>query len=746
MVLLLTIVYLAEKPDQAKKYAAAFMHSTRGDGYIECSDPELGKAVITWAIGHLVELVKPEEYKEEWKNWDLANLPMVPEQVKYTVSQGKNKQFNAVKKQLQNADTIVWAGDIDREGSLISYLICLLAGVWNKPGKTFKRLWITDLLPQTVRKGMKNLRPIDHSYKQAIEAQSRQIGDWLVGMNGSPLFTLTMQNRGIAGTYAIGRVMTPTLYMIYQRENEILNFKEEIYYEIEADFEHANGSYHGKLIIPEHLKEKWDGRCKSVEQAQAVMSNLIKDLSHAKIAKVTTERKETASPKLHQLSTLQTKMNRTLKASPAATLKAVQSLYDKQLLTYPRTDIPYIGQGRFEIIRDNLEEYAKVIGYQGVLPNTEPSKRYVNDAKVAEHEAITPTEKIATEDDFNDMSALEKAVYMEVTKTTLAMFAPKYQFDETVILTSMPDVLFRTTGKVPVVQGWKSVWGNAAEEEDPKDDNSSDVTLPKVANGDDVVPTLVPAQKKTTPPKRYSEGTLLIAMKTAGKTTDDEESQTILKDVEGIGTEATRANVIEKLKAKDKSGNAFVKVEKNLLYVEPKGKTICKAIATTPLLSSAEMTAQWEKFLKQIGKGESQQAEFLNGIVGFLTNLCNEVPTRINEVDFSAEIKIMAEEKAKSGPQEIGVCPKCSGKVMLYDKIAKCEHDTKEGATCGFHVFTTLAQKKLGKAVMSQIIRDGKTKAVVKGFTSKAGKSFDAFVKLGDDGKLAFEFEQKEKK
>lgn len=731
----MSTVYLAEKPDQAKKYAQAFAKSKKGEGYFECQDPQLGDAKITWAVGHLVELVKPEKYNAAWGKWKLENLPMIPRQVNYQVGYGKAKQFNIVKKLLREASTIVWAGDIDREGSLISYLICLEAGVMTNSQKTFKRLWITDLLPKTVRTGMLNLRELQPSFLQAMEAQSRQIGDWLVGMNASPLYTLNMQKQGVKGTFAIGRVMTPTLFMIYKREQEIRNFKQETYFELLGKFQHANGEYTGKLLIPESLKGKWHGKTKQLADMQRFIAKFIENPTQGTIRDVTIVAKQTASPYLYQLSTLQTKMNRLMKASPANTLAAVQKLYERQFLTYPRTDIPFIGNGRFEKIKEQLPQLLSFLKVTIPTPHLKPNAKYVNEKKVAEHEAITPTEKIMKQATFDKLDRLQQAIYLEVVRTTVAMFADHYQYEQTTILTDVPNVSFKSVGNVPINWGWKALWGNSLKREKTTEDNQK---LPKVQLSDPVKAKIEPVQKETKAPPRYTEGTLLIAMKTAGKTTDDVEAQTILKEVEGIGTEATRANVIEKLKRKDKMHQAFISVTKNQIFIEPKGNTICKAIETEPLLSSAEMTAQWEKFLKGIGQGERHQADFIAGIEKFLKQLIETAGIKVAAVDFSVEAQQMAATKSRFTKKAIGICPKCGGKVMLLDKVASCENNLKKAKTCDFHLFRLIAKKKIPEREMVNLLKTGHS-GEISGFTSKAGKKFPAKLKI-EGGKITFDF------
>ena len=510
------IVILAEKPDQAKKYGEVFdkvWHkegSKKFSGFFKAKDPKLfnGQVVcITWAIGHLVELEEPAYYHEEWADKTrIDTLPLVPESVEYHVSKGKQKQFDTIKYLFQKADTIVWAGDIDREGCAISYLISQESGVLEDTSKTFKRFWVDELSPTTIFNGFQNLQSIELSTRLAKEAQARQISDWLVGINGTRLYNNLLRKAGLQGFFAVGRVMSPTLMMIYKREKERESFVQETYYELEADFEHSNGSYRGKVVVEQD--DYWKQRINSPELIKTKLQTLLgknSDIYPAKVEEVVEELKEKASEKLFSLASIQKYISDTLGYSPKETLKACQRLYEKEhVLTYPRGNSSHISSKRYNIIAGSVQEYAALLG--GVeLVNFEPSSRYVDDKKSAVHEAITPTATIPTKQQIESYSELEKACYWEVLRRTVAMFLPKFEYKETTITTNVSGLLFKTVGRVPHAPGWKSLYSES-------NDNNSE--LPIVNEGDSTLcrPDIV--EKKTTNKPLYTEGTLLEAMVT----------------------------------------------------------------------------------------------------------------------------------------------------------------------------------------------------------------------------------------
>jgi len=718
-------VILAEKPSQAKAYAETFKKKKKQEGYFEVSDPLFtGEVTITYGFGHLVEMVPPGEYEERWAKWSLPNLPIFPDQFKYTVPPEKRSQFAIVKRQLQAADTIIIATDSDREGEAIAWSIIQQAKAFTKQ-KQYLRLWINSLEKEAIYQGFKQLKPAEQFYPKYKEAQARQHADWLIGMNGSPLYSLLLQQKGISGSFSLGRVQTPTLYMIYQLQEEIRKFKKEPYFEGEAQIKSQHGQFVGK-IEPKQTFKTANELVAAIEGKGAHLGK-----QQGTILQVTKKEKQQSSPRLFSLSSLQSKMNQLMKVSAKATLDAVQGLYESKFLSYPRTDSFYITESEHQYLVQNLDRYKAFLGITEVAtPETFPKKRYVDAKKVQEHHAIIPTKTIPTKERFAKLSRLEQAIYLQVMRTTLAMFAENYRYEETVILTGVERLRLKSVGKRPIAEGWQQILTVKSKKK------SDGQLLPKVSEQEVVAVDLRSLEKETQPPKPYNEGTLITAMKTAGKTLDDEEAQEILKEVEGIGTEATRASIIENLKQRH-----YIEVNKNDIQVTAKGITLCKAVAGESLLTSAEMTARWESYLKKIGERQGTPEVFLENIKKFILHLLEVVPEQVKTVDLSEEQSgLMQIEAMEKKNDQVGRCPKCKkGIVMLYPKIATCTN--KE---CDFKLWPTIAKKKLTKTNLRELLSKGKTSKVVKGFTGKKGK-FDAVLILKEDLTIGFSFPWMEK-
>ena len=366
-------VILAEKPSQAQAYAESFGKYSKKDGYIVLHS---STDIITWGFGHLVELAAPDEYKEKWKKWDMRELPIIPEQFKFKVGRGKNKQFQVVKKLLKDADQIIIATDSDREGENIARSIIHQAKVENKE---IKRLWINSLEADEIQKGFNALREGGDFYSAYIEAQTRQISDWLVGINLSRLYTLSLQKKGInEGVFSVGRVQTPTLYMIYNRQKEIDTFVPQPFYELHAMVTAENGTFKARYTKKFQTKK---------ELQELIQTHLLLVNNPGTITDVKTKRISQPAPYLFSLSDLQSLVNKKYKVSPSDTLKHVQSLYEAKLLSYPRSDCRYITDSEFYYLLDRLEGYQSVLNYAINQPNKNKRKRYVDGSKVQEHYA-----------------------------------------------------------------------------------------------------------------------------------------------------------------------------------------------------------------------------------------------------------------------------------------------------------------------------------------------------------------------
>lgn len=709
-------VILAEKPSQAKAYADAFSVK-RHEGYIEILPSPIFPegAFITWGIGHLVELKEPKAYDPKWNRWSLASLPILPERYEFQVAKGKAKQFTIVKKLIKSTDTVINACDVDREGSNIFYSIYNQTGA---RGKTIKRLWINSLEIDEVRKGFANLQNNQKDLLMYEEAKARQISDWLVGMNASRLYSLLLKEQGIQDVFPIGRVQSPTLYLIYQRHMEIENFVSEPFYEVEAVFTAEHGSYKGKAKAKEPKRE--------IIRALLATHN-IQPNSPGVITSVVKQNKKIPPPQLHSLSTLQATANRLWKISPADVLKTMQGLYEKKLVTYPRTDSRHITPNEFAYIVGQVEEYQRLINQPFPIASRTPSKRYVDSSKVQEHYAIIPTKKIPSPSVLGRLSPTERNLYEEIIRTTLGMFHTDYLYTETKVTTDVNGLPFFTTGKTEIDKGWKALFvrpSNDKEKDEP--------TLPPLIEQESVSSKIEIKEGKTTPPKPYTEGQLIAMMKTCGKLIEDKDETEILKEVEGLGTEATRSGIIETLKRHN-----YIQVKKNIVYITDKGRVLCQAIEGN-LLSSPSMTAKWENYLRKIGNGEGSQDRFLGSIAKFIYSLINEAPNQLKTKNIT--IKLPPREPslkyAKFKQDPIAPCPKCGqGSIVARKNFYGCTN-YKNGCTQTFNGF--FLKKKITPSQIKLLCTKGMTN-VIKGFEAENGQKFDAKLAF-EEGKIKLEF------
>lgn len=689
-------VILAEKPSQAKAYSEAFNKSERKEGYYIVSNKDFESAIITYGYGHLVSLYSPDEYNNDLKQWRLNTLPILPDPFKFKVSKDKSKQYNIVKKHLDQADTIIIATDLDREGEAIARLIINLSG---NSHKKIKRLWINSLEKEEIKKGFMNLKNGEDFYSSFKEAETRQFADWLVGMNLSRLYTLYMQKNGMKGAFSIGRVQTPTLYLIYKRNMEIKNFISEAFFELYSNFNHKEGSYIGK----------YENRFSNIADLNNFIEKNKIDNKKGIIEEVIIEEKKNYPPKLFSLSDLQSFINKEFGYGASETLEIIQSLYEKKIVSYPRTDCNYIGSPEFNYLKENLNKYLSLVSEEIKDPKLDEDKRYVNGKKVQEHYAIIPTKTIPK---IEKLSEKEKNIYKTILYRTICIFESPYIYDETTIITKINNVDFKTIGKIEKSLGWKRLIKDNDKEEDKP--------LPSVLKGDNVNSELDTKEGKTSPPKHYTEGTLISAMKNVGRTLENEENKDILKETEGIGTEATRANVIETLKNQEYITNKG----KNILVTD-KGKTLCSTIKDTEITNS-ELTAKWEKYLKKIREDKGTQKEFLDSIIRFINHLIDTAPDIFENSNIEDHIKKI-EEKEK-----IGVCPSCKKNIVDKVKFYGCSNYPN----CKFTLSKDFRKKKLTKKNVSELLEEKET--IVTNLKSKNGNKYNAKVSLNDNNFIEF--------
>ncbi|SES00441.1 type IA DNA topoisomerase [Psychrobacillus sp. OK032] len=707
-------VILAEKPSQAKAYADAFSVK-RHEGFLEILPcpifPE--GAYITWGIGHLVELKEPKAYDPKWDKWSLNSLPILPDRYEFQVAKGKFKQFTIVKKLIRATDTIINACDVDREGSNIFYSIYYQTGA---RGKTIKRLWINSLEVDEVRKGFANLQDNRKDLLLYEEAKARQISDWLVGMNGSRLYSLLLQSQGIREVFPIGRVQSPTIYLIYQRQLEIENFVSEPFFEIEAIFTAEHGVYKGKAKAKEPKRE--------IIQA-LLAKHAIQPNSPGVITSVEKLDKRMPPPQLHSLSTLQATANRLWKTSPADVLKTMQGLYEKKLVTYPRTDSRFITTSEFSYLAGQVTEYQKLIGHPFPVASLVPKKRYVDNSKVQEHHAIIPTKKLPTQAKLAGLSSIERNLYEEIVRTTLAMFHTDYLYTETKVTTDINGLPFFTTGKTERDKGWKALLVRSSKETE-----KDEPTLPPLFEQEKVESNIGIKEGKTQPPKPYTEGQLIAMMKTCGKLVEDKNETDILKEVEGLGTEATRSGIIETIKR-----HGYIDVTKNIVSITDKGRVLCQAIEGN-LLASPSMTAKWETYLRKIGNGEGSQERFLGSIAKFIHSLLQEVPNQLKTKNIDIQLVPSKKSNAKYKQEPIAPCPKCNqGSIVARKNFYGCTN-YKNGCTQTFNGF--FLKKKITPSQIKLLCTKGKTN-VIKGFVAENGQTFNASLSF-IEGKVKLDF------
>jgi len=577
---------LAEKPSVARELARVLRCSQKGKGYLE--GPEY---VVTWALGHLVTLAEPDDYDQKYKSWRMEDLPMLPEQMKLKVIKPTTSQYQVVRGLMQRGDIkdLVIATDAGREGELVARWIMAKAG-WKKP---FRRLWISSQTDGAIKDGFARLRPgseYNHLYDSAV---CRAEADWLIGLNVTRALTCKFNTQ-----FTAGRVQTPTLAMIVKREEEIQHFKPVDYWTIRADF----GDYFG-----DWRDKKGQGRIFDHDQAEEIVSRVQGQTGN--VIDIKRETKSEPPPLAYDLTELQRDANRRLNFSAQKTLSVLQDLYqDHKLVTYPRTDSRYLSGDIVATLPARLK--AMGIGPYADLARPlltrklAPGKRLVDDSKVSDHHAIIPTEQPLL---LSALSQDQQKLYDLIAKRFIAVLYPSYRYDQTTLITEVKGERFHSRGKVVLDPGWRAVTALTAEKEEADQEKLPEQTLSSQEKGSPKgVKSCRLSKSRTRPPARYTEATLLTAMENPGKFIEDEELRESMKG-SGLGTPATRAEIIEKLL--------------NTFYIERHGKELIptsKGIQLIPLapaaLRSPELTAEWEKSLTEIARGRGSKAVFMKTI------------------------------------------------------------------------------------------------------------------------------------
>ena len=601
------IVCVAEKPSVGRDIARVLGANTQHDGFMEGNG-----YCVTWTFGHLCALLDPHEYNEQWKGWNLSSLPMVPLRfgIKVSEDKGVQKQFNTIKNLIARADEVINCGDAGQEGELIQRWVYQKAGC----KVPVKRLWISSLTEEAIREGFQKLKD-QSEYQRLYEAgMMRAIGDWLLGMNATRAYTLRFA-KGVGKdrqVLSIGRVQTPTLALIVKRQHEIENFVPRTYWELKTIY--RDTTFSAQLPVEED-----DYAITSLEKGQALVDS-IKNLP-LEITSVEKKKGVEYAPRLFDLTSLQVECNKKFGLSADDTLKIIQSLYEKHVTTYPRVDTTYLSDDIYpkvpatlQGIKDYFPQVTPLLPLQadgkkgaGSLPK---SKKVFDNKKVTDHHAIIPTGQRP-----DNLSELERKVYNLVALRFIAAFYPDCEVSNTTVLAKAGDVDFKVAGRQILKMGWREVFAKEKQEDEAQEEQKS---LPAFVKGESGPHEPQLQEKTTTPPKYYTEATLLRAMETAGKTVEDEELRDAMKE-NGIGRPSTRAAIIEKLFQRK-----YIVREKKNIHATPLGVNLIQTIIS-PLLKSAELTGLWEKKLREIERGTFTAQQFLDELKQMTSEVVRDV-------------------------------------------------------------------------------------------------------------------------
>ena len=616
------IVCIAEKPSVARDIAGILGAKTKKDGYFEGNGYQ-----VTWTFGHLCGLLEPHEYTPDWKPWALSLLPMIPARfgIKVMNDSGIQKQFKVIEQLISTADEVVNCGDAGQEGELIQRWV-LQKSLCKCP---VKRLWISSLTDEAIREGFKNLKD-QQEYKNLYEAGlSRAIGDWLLGMNATRLYTLKYgKNRQVL---SIGRVQTPTLALIVNRQLEIENFIPEQYWELKTNYRNTVFSCS-------------KGRFTSVDEGNSLLEQI--KTSDFTITDVLTKKGTESAPKLFDLTSLQVECNKKFAFSADETLKLIQSLYEKKITTYPRVDTTFLSDDiypKIPTILKGLKEYEQLT--KPITDSKIPkSKKVFDNAKVTDHHAIIPTGITPTA-----LSEQEKKVFDLLARRFIANFYPECKISTTTITGEAAKLEFKVNGKQILEPGWRIVFEKTKVETDENEEDEK--TLPLFEKGESGQHEPLLGEKWTSPPKPYTEATLLRAMETAGKLIDNDELRDLMKE-NGIGRPSTRAAIIETLFKRD-----YIRKERKNLIATPTGVELVQTISEE-LIKSAELTGIWEKKLRQIEKGEYQASVFLD-----------ELKEMVRQIVFN--VKSENKNLKTNSDAIVGqICPVCKKGTILKGNTA----------------------------------------------------------------------------
>ena len=687
----MAVLILAEKPSVSQAIAAALGVKGKKDGYIEGNG-----YIISWCVGHLVELANADNYEARYSRWAREDLPILPDPWKFTVSPGTKKQFGIIKSLMGRADVmeLVEATDAGREGELIFRLVYREAGC----RKPFKRLWISSMEDSAIRKGFENLAP-GETYDALYEAAlCRAKADWLVGINATRLFTTLYQGK----TLNVGRVMTPTLALLTDREQAVAGFQKEKFYTVDLDC--------GGFCIS-------SGRFKSRTDAEKLRKLCVGKSATVKLAE--RQEKTEKPPKLYDLTTLQREANRIYGYTAQQTLDYIQLLYEKKLATYPRTDSRYLTEDMAEHLPALCRLVAAAFPFASGFDGAVEAAQVVCNSKVSDHHAIIPTKETAGAK-LEELPTGERNILSLIAARLLCAVCPeKHIYADTAVVCTCAGAEFTAKGHTETAAGWKGLEKafQAALKSRPEDEKAQPL-LPEFSEGQVVaVKEAVLHEGTTSPPPRYTEDSLLSAMENAGA---EEFAQIEDAERRGLGTPATRAGVIEKLVK-----GAFVERKKKLLVPTKRGMELIKVLPDS--VKSASLTAEWEAALKEVERGERSPEDFMGGITDMVCSL----------VESYGDAPATGNALSASGREAVGKCPRCGKPVYEGKKSFYCSA-YKDAVPCGFALwkenpYFKSKRKELTKKAAAALLKDGKVKMTGL-YSEKKGILYDATIVMEDTG------------
>ena len=648
-------LYLCEKPSQGRDIARILGANQRGDGYLQGD-----KLIVSWCIGHLLEMIPPDEYDSKYKRWSLAHLPILPQDWKMAPKKSTSKQLTVLKKLLKRSHSVVIATDADREGETIAREVL---DYFNYKGSS-RRLWLSALDTVSVKRALDNIKPSSETEPLYYSGLARGRADWLIGMNLTRAFTLLANDRQVR---SVGRVQTPTLALIVKRDREIANFKAVLYYEVMAYFKTNND------IEDELLETKWQlpkeqgdeqKQCLDKHVAQAVIDRC--NQQRGKVTTATTSRKKQPAPLLYNLSGLQQEASRRWGYGAQDVLNLAQSLYETPKLTsYPRSDCEYLPLSQFNDVNSVLQALLKNDNKLDDLiaqSNSKLKSRVWNDKKITAHHGIIPTQATPG---INRLTEKEFNIYNLIRRRYIAQFFSDYEYDQsTIVVTIKPDQ-FKATGRIARVKGWKiALEAETAKPLKPTaDDNKKE--LPAVKKGEELLcDHLKLLDKLTKPPKHYTEGTLIKAMETIGTQVTDKVMKKILRETAGLGTQATRANIIQTLFQRK-----FIHQEKKLLKATTLGFNLIDAVPST--IKDPLLTAQWEQQLDDIANNKGQDINgFLKQQIDLLKSIVTQVKAPKTNNRIQTKVISQTTNRDSSKPVKAGdPCPECQNTLETRSAI-----------------------------------------------------------------------------